>query len=167
MTPPAWPFVPAKVQKWIDDVCLTGENIRSGRDLDRPLVEELARLHNEFERIHPFLDGNGRAGRLVLNLVLVRLGYPPVIIFKRQRDAYLTAMQRADLSDYGALRTDRQSDVRQPQPVHRAQRGRTGTACSAYRSRGRRVLASRVAPGRPAGQARRGARPGRRLAQLA
>ena len=47
--------------------------------------------------------GNGRAGRLLLNLVLVRLGYPPVIIFKRQRDAYLTAMQRADLGDYGAL----------------------------------------------------------------
>ena len=37
----------------------------------------LARLHNEFERIHPFIDGNGRTGRLILNLVLVRLGYPP------------------------------------------------------------------------------------------
>jgi Fic family protein len=103
MTPPAWPLVPAQVQNWIDDVCLTGEKIRSGTELDHPLVEELARLHNEFERIHPFLDGNGRAGRLVLNLVLVRLGYPPVIIFKRQRDAYLTAMQRSDLGDYGAL----------------------------------------------------------------
>lgn len=33
----------------------------------------------------------------------MRLGYPPVIIFKRQRDAYLTAMQRADRGDYGAL----------------------------------------------------------------
>jgi hypothetical protein len=35
--------------------------------------------------------------------VLVRLGYPPVVIFKRQRTAYLTAMQRADSGDYGAL----------------------------------------------------------------
>jgi hypothetical protein len=33
----------------------------------------------------------------------VRLGYPPVVIFKRQRDAYLTSMQRADGGDYGAL----------------------------------------------------------------
>jgi hypothetical protein len=33
----------------------------------------------------------------------VRLGYPPVVIFKRQRDAYLAAMQRADAADYGAL----------------------------------------------------------------
>ena len=42
--------------------------------------ERLARVHAEFEQIHPFLDGNGRTGRLVLNLVLVRLGYPPAII---------------------------------------------------------------------------------------
>jgi Fic family protein len=70
--------------------------------LERPLPEELARLHNEFERVHPFIDGNGRAGRLALNLVLVRLGYPPVVIFKRQRAAYLTTMQRADSGDYGA-----------------------------------------------------------------
>ncbi|HJP75181.1 MAG TPA: Fic family protein [Pseudonocardiaceae bacterium] len=103
MTPPSWPLVPAQLQGWVDDVCRAGEKIRAGTELDRPLVEELARLHNDFERIHPFLDGNGRAGRLVLNLVLVRLGYPPVIIFKRQRDAYLAAMQRADLGDYGAL----------------------------------------------------------------
>ncbi|WP_309244453.1 Fic family protein [Micromonospora parastrephiae] len=72
-------------------------------ELDRPLPEELARLHDDFERVHPFIDGNGRAGRLLLNLILVRLGYPPVIIFKRQRDAYLAAMQRADVGDYGAL----------------------------------------------------------------
>lgn len=68
-----------------------------------PLPEELARLHNEFERIHPFIDGNGHTGRLVLNLVLVRLGYPPVVIMKRQRESYLAAMQRADKRDYGAL----------------------------------------------------------------
>ncbi len=53
--------------------------------------------------MHPFIDGNGRAGRLVLNLILVRLGYPPVVVFKRQRNAYLAAMQRADRDDFGAL----------------------------------------------------------------
>jgi fido (protein-threonine AMPylation protein) len=67
------------------------------------LPEELARIHNSFERIHPFLDGNGRTGRLALNLILVRVGYPPVVIFKRQRDDYLRAMQRADKGDYGPL----------------------------------------------------------------
>ncbi|HUZ51120.1 MAG TPA: Fic family protein [Streptosporangiaceae bacterium] len=103
MAPPSWPLVPAQVQRWVDTARIAGDKIHDGDDLGRPLVEELARLHNEFERVHPFIDGNGRTGRLVLNLILVRLGYPPVVIFKRQRDAYLTAMQRADRCDYGAL----------------------------------------------------------------
>lgn len=103
MTPPSRPLVAAQIQQWVDDVCVAGRRIHVGEDLGRPLVEKLARLHNDFERIHPFIDGNGRTGRLILNLVLVRLGYPPVVIFKRQRDMYLTAMQRADTGDYGAL----------------------------------------------------------------
>ena len=53
--------------------------------------------------MHPFIDGNGRVGRLILNLMLVRLGYPPVIILKKQREAYLSGMQRADTGDYGLL----------------------------------------------------------------
>jgi len=95
-------LVPARMQAWVDEVCRTGEEVAGG-SLDRPLPESLPRLHNEFEKVHPFLDGNGRTGRLVLNLVLVRLGHPPVVIFKRQRDAYLSAMQRADAGDYGSL----------------------------------------------------------------
>jgi Fic family protein len=102
MTPPSWPLVPAAMQQWVDDVCSVAGRAGKG-SLDGGLPEELARMHNAFERVHPFIDGNGRAGRLVVNLVLVRLGYPPVIIFKRQRDAYLAAMQRADGGDYGAL----------------------------------------------------------------
>jgi len=42
-----------------------------------PFPETLARLHNALEQVHPFLDGYGRTGRLALNLILVRLGYPP------------------------------------------------------------------------------------------
>jgi len=102
MTPPTWPLVAARMHQWVEDVCATTERVGRG-EIDRWLPEELARLHNEFEQVHPFIDGNGRAGRLVINLVLVRLGYPPVIIFKRQRDAYLAAMRRADSGDYGAL----------------------------------------------------------------
>jgi Fic family protein len=102
MTPPSWPLVSVRMQQWVEDVCATAERAGGG-DIDCWLPEELARLHNGFERLHPFIDGNGRTGRLVINLVLVRLGYPPVVIFKRQRAAYLVAMQRADDGDYGAL----------------------------------------------------------------
>ncbi|WP_219667143.1 Fic family protein [Streptomyces bambusae] len=103
MTPPPWPLVPAQVEQWVSDVCALGLRIERNEDLGRPLPEELANTHNQFERIHPFLDGNGRTGRLVMNLVLVRLGYPPIIILKRQRDAYLAGLRRADAGDCGAL----------------------------------------------------------------
>ncbi|GAA4231641.1 Fic family protein [Actinomadura meridiana] len=102
MAPPVWTLVPARLDDWIGQVCLLGEGAGTSED-SPPLPERLARLHNSFEQVHPFIDGNGRVGRLVLNLILVRLGYPPVIILKRQRDAYLTAMQRADAGDPGAL----------------------------------------------------------------
>jgi hypothetical protein len=66
-------------------------------------IEALALAHNRFERIHPFLDGNGRTGRLLLNLVLVRLGYAPAIIYKRDRSKYLKALRSADAGDPGPL----------------------------------------------------------------
>ncbi len=96
MTPPSWPLVQAAVDTWVQDA-----NALEPRSERFP--EELAELHAGFERIHPFLDGNGRTGRLVLNLILVRLGYPPAIIYKRQRSQYLAALRRADAGDHGAL----------------------------------------------------------------
>jgi Fic/DOC family len=97
MTPPPWPEVPALVNSWISDARTLGE-------IDTPtLPETLASLHARFEGIHPFLDGNGRAGRLVLNLLLVRLGYPPAIIYKGDRSRYLSALRRADQGDPGPL----------------------------------------------------------------
>jgi Fic/DOC family len=63
----------------------------------------IADLHAEFARIHPFLDGNGREGRLVTNLLLVRLGYPPAVIYRTQRDRYITCLGRADAGDAGPL----------------------------------------------------------------
>lgn len=68
-----------------------------------PFPERLAKVHNDFEKIHPYLDGNGRTGRLLLNLLLVRLGYPPAIVFKNERTKYLKAMRKADKGEYGPL----------------------------------------------------------------
>ncbi|MGW2148795.1 Fic family protein [Nonomuraea bangladeshensis] len=103
MTPPSWTLVAGEIQGWVDDVCELGRKLEAKEDIGHPLPEELAKIHNSFERIHPFIDGNGRTGRLVLNLILVRLGYPPIIVLKRQRESYLTALRRADAGDYGAL----------------------------------------------------------------
>lgn len=52
--------------------------------------------HAWLERIHPFVDGNGRVGRLVLNFMLVQAGYPPAVIFADQRQRYLRALKAAD-----------------------------------------------------------------------
>jgi len=103
MTPPPWVEVPAEIAGWVDAVNAAGTTLRTGAAVLEPLPEQLAILHHHFERVHPFLDGNGRTGRLALNLILVRLGYPPVIIVKTQRAAYLTALGKADTGDFGPL----------------------------------------------------------------
>jgi Fic family protein len=61
-----------------------------------PCVLRASVLHAWLEHIHPFIDGNGRTGRAVTNLELVRAGYPPIIIRYKDRDRYLDALARAD-----------------------------------------------------------------------
>src|SRR3984957_11262329 len=97
MRPPPWPEVAAMVTDWIREVQALGRK-REGIE-----PEALAKVHARFEQIDPFLDGNGRTGRLVLNLLLVRLGYPPAIIFKGDRRRYLAALQSVDRGDHGPL----------------------------------------------------------------
>lgn len=70
---------------------------RSTRSLagNHPIVHA-AKHHAWLERIHPFVDGNGRTGRLVLNFMLIQRGYPPAVILATKRPQYLQALRIAD-----------------------------------------------------------------------
>jgi hypothetical protein len=96
LQPPDFTEVPQNVSDWIQTANqpLDGEHV----------MVRLAHLHAGFEQLHPFRDGNGRTGRLALNLLLVRHGYPPAVILKSQRTKYLQALRRADpVKHVGAL----------------------------------------------------------------
>lgn len=87
-TPPSWVEVPAALATWIESL----------RDMSPSalVLEDLASAHARFASIQPFGEGNGRVSRLVLNVLLVRLGYPPAIFYTRDRSRYATAMRRAE-----------------------------------------------------------------------
>jgi len=66
---------------------------------DKEIIHTLklaAVFHGAFERIHPFEDGNGRVGRVLINAMLLGRGYPPLIIRKTERRSYFSALEAAD-----------------------------------------------------------------------
>ena len=65
--------------------------INEERKAGMATVERIARFHLEFEGIHPFIDGNGRTGRLILNLELIRNGFPPINVKFTDRKRYYDA----------------------------------------------------------------------------
>ena len=61
------------------------------RKITMSVIERIARFHLEFEGIHPFIDGNGRTGRLIMNLDLIRNGYPAINVKFADRKKYYDA----------------------------------------------------------------------------
>lgn len=80
-------MVPAELDAWSRST-----SVLEGR---HPIVHA-AHHHAWLERIHPFVDGNGRSGRLVLNFMLLQHGYPPAVILTKDRPRYLNALAKAD-----------------------------------------------------------------------
>lgn len=98
----------------------------SGKQTIHP-VALAGEAHYRLVSIHPFIDGNGRTARLLMNLLLMMQGYPPAIIRKRDRLTYIGALEKAQLggakTDYERLvakATDRSLDM-----VIKAARGET------------------------------------------
>lgn len=90
------PPSPSKVSDLLDElVQWTNSHLT---DID--VVVLVAIFHHGFEWIHPFFDGNGRTGRLAMNLILMSLGYPPAIILKNDRKKYYAALNAANGGDF-------------------------------------------------------------------
>ena len=66
-------------------------------------IERAAQVHHRFVAIHPFVDGNGRTGRLLLNLLLFKDGYPPTVIEKINRRQYYKVLGDADAGNLRPL----------------------------------------------------------------
>ncbi len=60
-------------------------------------------VHHRFVNIHPFDDGNGRLARILMNLILMKNGYPPAIIKLKERTDYYAALNQADKNEYQAI----------------------------------------------------------------
>jgi len=95
-TPPRMEKVVGEMEEWESryrQMDLEGEDVfRTG-----------AWMHFNLERIHPFRDGNGRTGRLLLNLHFLRHSWPPVHILPRNRGDYLASLNLAARGDLGSL----------------------------------------------------------------
>src|SRR4030066_924994 len=95
--PPGYEKVPELMKKYIANLNTNVE--------DKHILEQASDLHAEFELIHPFTDGNGRIGRLLLSILTMKNGYCPVIIPPIRRAEYITAMQKANKGDLYILQT--------------------------------------------------------------
>lgn len=69
------------------------------RPIDKDIVQYISWFHSEFEKIHPFSDGNGRTGRLILIAQCIKYNIPPVVIRKTKRPVYYKALQKAQLQN--------------------------------------------------------------------
>lgn len=85
--PDAWE-VPQLMNEWGDWL--------NGAAQNEHAIDLAAIAHHRFVAIHPFIDGNGRTARLVMNLLLMRAGYPPTIIQRVNRQQYYRVLAQAD-----------------------------------------------------------------------
>lgn len=82
---------PEKVEK---EIILLINWYRQNKYKIHPLILAFE-FHRKYEFIHPFLDGNGRTGRMIMNKILISNGYSPIIIYKENKSAYFNAIEKS------------------------------------------------------------------------
>lgn len=95
LQPPPAREVPRLMREWADWLAGEGQQY--------PPVVRATIAHHGFVAVHPFEDGNGRTGRLLLNLLLMREGYPPALLLREWRVGYIEALAAADRRVYRPL----------------------------------------------------------------
>ena len=88
---------PEHVERMMENILITYSS-----DLDSYYLDKIARFHLDFETIHPFCDGNGRIGRVIINFQLLQLGLPRLIVRNSEKETYYRAF-----GDYRDRRTTR------------------------------------------------------------
>ncbi len=79
---------PEHVEGMVEDIMREYKN-----DIETYFLDKVAKFHLDFETIHPFIDGNGRIGRVLINLQLLRYGFPRIIIRNKEKNVYYKAFQ--------------------------------------------------------------------------
>jgi Fic family protein len=92
-SPSETPFL---VQQLVDNLDYRLENATT----EEEKLESVLDTHIQFERIHPFSDGNGRTGRMLMNYSLLQEGFPPLIIEKETKATYVELLAKQDVSGF-------------------------------------------------------------------
>ena len=95
-------FVPPKADKVAQMLRALIDWHKTSKNRYHPVVLA-AYFHEAFEGIHPFIDGNGRTGRLLLNFILLKNGYPAVNIKSREKADYIAALKSVRSKNYAPL----------------------------------------------------------------
>ena len=80
---------------------MISRNINRNR---KDVIEHAAKIHSKFEQIHPFSDGNGRVGRILIHAMLLRKGFPPAVIQQKKKRVYYKCLNKSQRDeDYELL----------------------------------------------------------------